>query len=413
MKTILLKNYSKPIQRWFQHISLCIIVFIVQTGIGQNLIQNGDFENYYSCPDAISQLSLAENWFDPTLATSDYFNVCDSGNIVSVPTNFMGYQPAQSGNAYAGIFVAQTGGPVYREYLETSFTEQLITGWPYALTFYANISDLSSCDPNSVCAYISTSILSDYTTTAILAEPADVIHTLCSDPDNYFDSIAKWEKIYTCFIATGEENYITIGNSFSDYYSGCIDDGGGSFKTAYLYIDNIILQKLDVQIVYFDTSICKGNNVIINATSFIEEPDNSSPEYTWNDGTHDPVKTLSEEGLHEVYIQNGCVTDTLKINLHFKEDCPEIFIIPNAFSPNNDGVNDKFRISEENITVQRFEIYNRWGIKVFEGTDAASGWDGTIKGHTAEIGVYLYILEYSTNITERSESKKGYVTLIH
>ncbi|MBK7035582.1 MAG: gliding motility-associated C-terminal domain-containing protein [Bacteroidetes bacterium] len=41
-------------------------------------------------------------------------------------------------------------------------------------------------------------------------------------------------------------------------------------------------------------------------------------------------------------------------------------MIPNAFSPNDDGINDRFRIIEENITVKRFDIYNRWGIKVLK-----------------------------------------------
>ena len=73
------------------------------------MLENGDFEMYSTCPFATSQITYAENWFDPTAATSDYFNNCDTTNTVSVPTNFMGYQPAQSGSAYAGIFVAQTG----------------------------------------------------------------------------------------------------------------------------------------------------------------------------------------------------------------------------------------------------------------------------------------------------------------
>ncbi len=406
------QNYMHIIQYWIRQIIFVYLFIYVNPSFGQNLIENGDFENYSTCPDATSQISYAENWFDATAATSDYFNICDTTNIVSMPSNFMGFQQAQSGFAYAGIFVAQTGGPVYREYLETEFTSTLVAGMPYALTFYANVSDLSSCKPNSVCAYISSEIISDYTTNGILMEPAYIIQTICSDPENYFDSITQWEKIYTCFLANGEEKFITVGNSYSDYFSGCFS-GDGGYKTAYLYIDNISLQPLEVQSVTFDTTICKGGNVVINASELIEEPQNSLPHYTWNDGSTSPLKNLSNEGSYTVLIQNGCVTDTLKININFEVDCPEIFMIPNAFSPNADGINDMFRITEENITVQRFDIYNRWGIKVFESTNAAIGWDGKINGHNAEMGVYLYILEYNTNITENKKSKKGYVTLIY
>ncbi|MBK7035583.1 MAG: hypothetical protein IPH42_04405 [Bacteroidetes bacterium] len=129
---------------------------------------------------------------------------------------------------------------------------------PYTLTFYANISDLSSCKPKTVCAFISSEFLSDYTTNSILMEPSDIIHTICSDPENYFDSIGQWEKIYACFLATGEERYITIGNSFSNDYAPCLSETGGN-KTAYLYIDNIAIQPLQVQTVVVDTIICKGN----------------------------------------------------------------------------------------------------------------------------------------------------------
>jgi len=412
MHFISTKLFILSIQKWTrQYICFSVLTYITPL-FGQNLIENGDFEIYSNCPFATSQLTYAENWFDPTAATSDYFNICDTTNTVSVPYNFMGFQEAQSGNAYAGIFVAQTGGSIYREYLETEFKSTLIAGMPYTLTFYANVSDLSSCKPKTVCAYISSEFISDYTTNSILMEPAGIIHTICSDPENYFDSITQWEKIYTCFIATGEEKFITIGNSYSDDFSPCFSESGGN-KTAYLYIDNILLQQLEVQTVVFDTTICKGSKVLVNAAELILEPQNITPQYTWNDGTSNPLKTLSIEGSYTVLVQNGCVTDTLKINIHFKEDCPEIFMIPNAFSPNEDGINDRFRITEENITVKRFDIYHRWGIKVFESNDASAGWDGKINGLAAEIGVYLYILEYSTNITEKQESKKGYVTLIY
>lgn len=404
-------NFFSVLQ-WFRKYLCYLPIFSLSSLAAQNLIENGDFEMYSTCPFATSQISYAVNWFDPTAATSDYFNICDTTNTVSVPTNFMGYQPAQSGTAYAGIFVAQTGGPIYREYIETEFKSTLVAGMPYTLTFYANVSDLSSCKPKSVCAFISSEFISDYTTNSILMEPADIIHTICSDPENYFDSIGQWEKIYACFLATGEEQFITIGNSYSDYYAPCLSETGGN-KTAYLYIDNISIQPLQVQSVVVDTIICKGSTVVINASELIQEPQNITPQYTWFDGTSDPVKTLSKEGTYTVLIQNGCVTDTLRINIHFKVDCPEIFMIPNAFSPNDDGINDRFRIIDENITVKRFDIYNRWGIKVFESIDASTGWDGKINGKNAEIGVYLYILEYSTNITEKQESKKGYVTLIY
>lgn len=65
--------------------------------------------------------------------------------------------------------------------------------------------------------------------------------------------------------------------------------------------------------------------------------------------------------------------------------------VPNAFSPNNDGVNDVFRI--ENFGYQRveeFRIFDRWGRVVFETRDGLKGWDGTMGGQYADGGTYFY-----------------------
>ena len=87
-------------------------------------------------------------------------------------------------------------------------------------------------------------------------------------------------------------------------------------------------------------------------------------------------------------------------------------LIPNAFSPNSDGQNDMFRIS--NITDEKlidFKVFNRWGTILFRTTDAKQGWDGTNKGQQQPIGVYGYVIRigYADGYVE---TYKGTVTLI-
>lgn len=69
--------------------------------------------------------------------------------------------------------------------------------------------------------------------------------------------------------------------------------------------------------------------------------------------------------------------------------------IPNAFSPNGDGQNDIFRVKEGYQSIVSFHgyIFNRWGKKVYDWTDIAGGWDGTISGHKAKAGVYYVIIK--------------------
>lgn len=87
-------------------------------------------------------------------------------------------------------------------------------------------------------------------------------------------------------------------------------------------------------------------------------------------------------------------------------------LIPNAFSPNNDGQNDYFKIC--NITTEKlidFKVFNRWGTILFRTTDSRQGWDGTYKGEQQPLGVYGYVIRigYPDGYVE---TYKGTVTLI-
>lgn len=86
-----------------------------------------------------------------------------------------------------------------------------------------------------------------------------------------------------------------------------------------------------------------------------------------------------------------------------------IYDIPNAFSPNGDGLNDIFNFytlfatGEETEEYSDFEIevYNRWGGIIYYGTDIDKPWDGTSKGELQEPGVYLYRIKF----TDGNENK--------
>ncbi|MES2141162.1 MAG: gliding motility-associated C-terminal domain-containing protein [Bacteroidota bacterium] len=85
--------------------------------------------------------------------------------------------------------------------------------------------------------------------------------------------------------------------------------------------------------------------------------------------------------------------------------------VANVFSPNGDGNNDVLHILGKGITEIQFIIYNRWGEKVFETTDIATGWDGTYKGSPLNIGVFVYYIKGKLKDGEEI-TKKGNVTLL-
>ncbi len=87
-------------------------------------------------------------------------------------------------------------------------------------------------------------------------------------------------------------------------------------------------------------------------------------------------------------------------------------LVPNAFSPNGDGINDRFGlITEAAQEISQFAIYNRWGEQVFISFNPFDSWDGTYKGRPAEAGTYYYYLKYTCSNGE-VYIKKGDATLL-
>jgi gliding motility-associated-like protein len=95
----------------------------------------------------------------------------------------------------------------------------------------------------------------------------------------------------------------------------------------------------------------------------------------------------------------------------FFPDCAEPYVfVPNAFSPNDDNVNDVLYVRGP-IKELHFVIYNRWGEKMFETFDATTGWDGYLATTPLPPDVYGYYLEV-TCFDDKKFFKKGNVSLI-
>jgi len=85
--------------------------------------------------------------------------------------------------------------------------------------------------------------------------------------------------------------------------------------------------------------------------------------------------------------------------------------VPDAFSPNGDGLNDTFKPSGSFYDNFQLIIYNRWGQSIFQTSDAATGWDGTIQGTRAPEGQYVYKIVI-TDSTGKEFVKKGTLLLL-
>ena len=88
-----------------------------------------------------------------------------------------------------------------------------------------------------------------------------------------------------------------------------------------------------------------------------------------------------------------------------------LFIIPNAFTPNGDGVNDRLCFNTDELTEFCISIFNRWGEMVYHSTDPAECWDGTFRGHQCLTGVYTYTCHIRCH-ADKENDFKGDITLI-
>jgi gliding motility-associated-like protein len=85
--------------------------------------------------------------------------------------------------------------------------------------------------------------------------------------------------------------------------------------------------------------------------------------------------------------------------------------IPNTFTPNGDGKNDKFKVAYSSIKSYTCRIYNQWGRKIYDSDDITEGWDGKIGSSEAPTGVYFYII--TAKGTDGTDyDKKGTLNLL-
>ena len=124
--------------------------------------------------------------------------------------------------------------------------------------------------------------------------------------------------------------------------------------------------------------------------------------------------TIASPTINTIYTvtitdSEGCRSiDTILIRV--KPKCGPIYL-PNAFSPNGDGINDILYVMGNCVKEMSLVIYDRWGNKVFESVDPLYGWDGTYKGQPMNPGTYAYIL-HTVDEDNNAVDSKGSITLV-
>ena len=147
-------------------------------------------------------------------------------------------------------------------------------------------------------------------------------------------------------------------------------------------------------------SICKGDSLVLSPGRF--------QTYLWQDSSTSDHFVVKDAGLYSVTVTGVCGSATASVQVT-NTDCQIHF--PKAFTPNGDGINDKFRI----LTSYRFtefdlSVFDRWGRKVFETKDPATGWDGKMNGTPQDSAAFVWICSYRTSA--EAATLKGIVMLV-
>jgi len=156
-----------------------------------------------------------------------------------------------------------------------------------------------------------------------------------------------------------------------------------------------------------DRHYCSGEEILL------EIPSDSSITYVeWQDGSSTPFYIVTEPGTYWVFVDNGVCPESDTLILY---PCTDIWI-PNAFTPNGDGLNEFFEVkASTDLYAYEIWIFNRWGELVYNATDIRLPWDGRHKGEEAPIGVYNYVIEYTGRADvaiQRSHRRTGKIVLI-
>ncbi len=228
---------------------LIITLSFLRANTQTNLVYNGGFEEYYSCPVSNDlnngQLELCKGWWKPTMGTSDYFNRCNNG-VVNVPNNFWGYQESFDGNGYVGIsaisWYINSGDYFGNEYVQGQLIHPLTPCVEYHFEMQISFANYSRFAFSRLGALFTKQVIHTDTWDPILIEP-QVINS-----SGILSDTTKWVTISGDFVAEGNEQYLAIGYFFDSVENdtlnfqvpiGFPDEGYG-----YYFIDNVSLTEI-------------------------------------------------------------------------------------------------------------------------------------------------------------------------
>lgn len=380
----------------------CVPVF------AQNLVQNGNFEND-SCQ--IWQFQDLGGWFQ--LNTADYYHLsCAAQFTYKIPFKGRGCTGLYNGGFHVNPNTNDTFPS--HEYIVGKLRAPLEAGSQYSVRFRVKpASYFDKPRENMTTDNISLAFINDM---AELEDnriaPWDIVINLEAHISNKNGLITDYDNytlIEGCYTANGTERMVVIGN-FSPYKETWIeplDPSENIYTYSYFMIDEVEVKKMPDFLLPKDSTLCKGQMVSFS-------PDSSFSSFYVNGQLLSDSITLTPPGRFSFKAHYGAceLEHSLRLSISPCEDCN--FFVPNIFSPNGDGWNDKTLISSNcDFNILESVVFDRWGNQVYHSGKEFS-WDGTHNGKFLSNGLYAYFIriKIENSLQKKERLIKGDITLV-
>lgn len=295
------------------------LIFWSFSSFGQNLIPNGDFDQFVTCPTNHSQIQRASMWDNPSMGTPDFYHRCaGAGPCTTCVPNYLtdGFQEPHAGDGYIAMFttwLTQTSSIDYREYTQAPLDRQLIGGEVYLFTMYVVMAD--GCQNGSSVPQIYFS--DDEFFEGTVGGYYDLTPQI--DFDTVITETENWIELSMCYTATGNEKYITIGNflEHDEMRFRPVSQNTGEEHPYYL-ID-------DVSLVRFNGISLNPlpDTVVICRNETYEAVLPQGFDVQWSDGSTDNPRIIDRTGKYIVTLTPPCgmiLMDTVVVLLDDRLD---------------------------------------------------------------------------------------------
>lgn len=295
-----------------------------------NAVCNYNFELFSPCPTVLDRLCYITGWQNPGAAstlphpTPDGFNSCNTvpPQNVAVPNNLFGYQfDIATGftGGYGGFYAwCTTTSPNYREYNQGSLAAPLAAGKYYMVKAYFSLADCSKFGTDKIGLYLSSTAIAQ----ADAFIPIPVVPQIQNSTGNFIIDKTNWVLVADTFVASGGEQFITIGNFYDDTQTPVTNAPPSGLcvypqvNMAYYYVDSVSVEEMIFAHIVGDTVICLGESTVL--TAVVDSGGTPGFSYIWSTGATTSSITVTPPNTTTYYVTirdtNGCkTTDSITV----------------------------------------------------------------------------------------------------